>query len=156
VSALVQFSLSADNNLRAYYNKHTKTDRLDAELLARLPALDPEGLHRERGLGVAEPLRRSVKIRSNMVKRRTRCVQRLDALPKIFGPEWALAIGSVMCSTVLAFLARWGDPQQVLRLGRSRLTRWLCPASTPLAAGQLHCRRTPAAGGSARGPQWLP
>jgi transposase len=114
---------SAD--LRAYYNKHTKTDRLDAELLARLPALHPEGLHLERGLGVAEPLRRSVKIRSNMVKRRTRCLQRLDALLEIYGPEWALAIGSVMCSTVLAFLTRWGDPQQVLRLGQSRLTRWL-------------------------------
>jgi hypothetical protein len=57
---------SAD--LRSYFNKHTKTDRLDAELLARLPALHPEGLHPERGLGVAEPLRRSVKIRSNMVK----------------------------------------------------------------------------------------
>ena len=114
---------SAD--LRAYYNKHTKTDRLDAELLARLPALHPEGLHLERGLGVAEPLRRSVKIRSSIVKRRTRCLQRLDALLEIYGPEWALAIGSVMCSTVLAFLSRWGDPQQVLRLGQSRLTRWL-------------------------------
>ncbi len=35
---------SAD--LRSYYNKEAKTDRLDAELLARLPALHPEGLQR--------------------------------------------------------------------------------------------------------------
>jgi transposase len=34
---LVPAEQSAD--LRAYYAKHTKTDRLDAELLARLPLL---------------------------------------------------------------------------------------------------------------------
>ena len=44
---------SAD--LRAYYSKHAKTDRLDAELLARLPALHPEGLHAEEGLAVLSP-----------------------------------------------------------------------------------------------------
>jgi transposase len=33
---------SAD--LRDYYNKHTKTDRLDSRVLARLPLLHPEGL----------------------------------------------------------------------------------------------------------------
>src|SRR5665811_395645 len=32
---------SAD--LRAYYNKHAKTDRLDSRVLARLPLLHPEG-----------------------------------------------------------------------------------------------------------------
>ena len=40
---LVPAEQSAD--LRAYYAKHTKTDRLDAELLARLPLLHPDGLH---------------------------------------------------------------------------------------------------------------
>ena len=33
---------SAD--LRDYYNKHTKTDRLDSKMLARMPMLHPEGL----------------------------------------------------------------------------------------------------------------
>lgn len=50
---------SAD--LRFYSNKHAKTDRVGAELLARLPALHPEGLHPEKGLGCVEPLRPSVK-----------------------------------------------------------------------------------------------
>ena len=36
---------SAD--LRNYYAKHVKTDRLDSQLLARLPMLHPEGLHLE-------------------------------------------------------------------------------------------------------------
>jgi transposase len=42
---LVPSEQSAD--LRAYYAKHAKTDRLDAELLARLPLLHPDGLHPE-------------------------------------------------------------------------------------------------------------
>ena len=53
---------SAD--LRDYYNKHTKTDRLDSKVLARLPLLHPEGLHREDALGPGEGLKRAVKIRS--------------------------------------------------------------------------------------------
>ena len=114
---------SAD--LRAYYNKHAKTDRLDAELLARLPALHPEGLHPEQGLGCGEPLRRTVKIRSTLVRRRVTCTQRLDALLEILGPDWICALGTVMSATVLQFLSRWSDPHQVLRLGRRRLTDWL-------------------------------
>ena len=38
---LVPTTQSAD--LRAYYAKHTKNDRLDSAILARLPLLHPEG-----------------------------------------------------------------------------------------------------------------
>jgi transposase len=38
---LVAPEQSAD--LRDYYNKHTKTDRLDSRILARLPLLHPDG-----------------------------------------------------------------------------------------------------------------
>ena len=41
------------SDLRDYYHKHTKSDRLDSRLLARLPLLHPEGLHDEHGLGPA-------------------------------------------------------------------------------------------------------
>ncbi len=54
---LVSAQRSAD--LRAYYAKHTKSDRLDSVLLARLPLLHPEGLHPEHGLGPGDPLRRA-------------------------------------------------------------------------------------------------
>jgi len=114
---------SAD--LRSYYSKHTKTDRLDAELLARIPILHPSGMHAENGLGAAEPLRRAVKIRSTLVKRRTTCMQRLDALLEILGPDLFAALGSAMTITILHFLSRWPDPRQVLKLGKSRLSRWL-------------------------------
>jgi transposase len=110
---------SAD--LRAYYNKHAKTDRLDSKVLARLPLLHPDGLHREDTLGPGEPLKRAVKVRSGLVHRRTTSMARLDALLEILGPAWVAAIGSDMSLTALRFLARYGDPRKVKRLGSTRL-----------------------------------
>src|SRR5512133_4282968 len=69
---LVPPERSAD--LRAYYAKHIKTDRLDAELLARLPLLHPDGLHPETTNGPGDPLKRAVKLRSGLVHRRTACM----------------------------------------------------------------------------------
>ena len=110
---------SAD--LRAYYNKHAKTDRLDSQMLARLPLLHPDGLHREDTLGPGDALKRAVKVRSQLVHRRTTSMARLDALLEILGPAWVAAIGSDMSLTALRFLARYGDPRKVKRLGAARL-----------------------------------
>ena len=114
---------SAD--LRAYYNKHAKTDRLDSRVLARLPLLHPEGLHHEKTLGPGEALKRAVKIRSGLVHRRTTSMARLDALLEIMGPAWIAALGSDMCLTALRFLARYGHPHKVKRLGKTRLAEFL-------------------------------
>jgi transposase len=119
---LVPAEQSAD--LRAYYAKHTKTDRLDAELLARLPLLHPDGLHPETTNGPGDPLKRAVKLRSGLVRRRSACMQRLDALLEILGPDWVAALGSDMTQTAFRFLAGWANPHQVKRLGRARLARW--------------------------------
>jgi transposase len=112
------------SDLRAYYAKHAKNDRLDAQLLARLPVLHPEGLHPETGMGPGDPLKRAVKIRSGLVHRRSAAMHRLDALLEILGPEWVEALGSDMTQTAFAFLTRWANPHQVKRLGRARLARW--------------------------------
>lgn len=111
--------------LREYYAKHTKNDRLDSVLLARLPLLHPEGLREQAGDGPAEPLRRIVKQRSSIVKRRTAVLQRLDALLELLGPGWYDALGSNYGKAALMLLARYADPNSVLRLGRARLTRFL-------------------------------
>jgi transposase len=119
---LVPSEQSAD--LRAYYAKHAKTDRLDAELLARLPLLHPDGLHPETANGPGDPLKRAVKLRSGLVRRRSACMQRLDALLEILGPDWVAALGSDMTQTTFKFLAAWANPHVVKRLGRARLARW--------------------------------
>jgi transposase len=122
---LVAPERSAD--LRAYYAKHTKSDRLDSVLLARLPLLHPDGLHAQVGLGPAEPLRRATKLRSTMVKRRTASLARLDALLELLGPGWAEALGGGLAATTsLRFLAAgYADPHVVRRLGATRLTRFI-------------------------------
>ncbi len=121
--SMVPTTQSAD--LRAYYSKHTKNDRLDSRLLARLPLLHPEGLREHTGDGPAEPLRRVVKIRSSIVKRRTAVFQRLDAQLELLGPAWYDALGSNYGKAALALLARYGDPHSLIRLGHARLTRFL-------------------------------
>jgi transposase len=122
---LVSAERSAD--LRAYYAKHTKSDRLDSVLLARLPMLHPEGLHPERGIGPGDPLRRATKLHSTLVKRRTTSLARLDALLEILGPDWHAAFGAELGNkTPLRFLAAgYADPHTVRRLGRARLGRFL-------------------------------
>ena len=126
---LVPPEQSAD--LRDYYNKHTKTDRLDSKVLARLPLLHPEGLHREDALGPGDHLKRAVKIRSGLVHRRTAAMARLDALLEILGPAWIAALGSDMTLTALRFLARYANPVQVKRLGKARLAAFFRRSSPP-------------------------
>lgn len=121
--SMVPTTQSAD--LRAYYSKHTKNDHLDSKMLARLPLLHPEGLREHAGNGPAEPLRRIVKIRSSIVKRRTAIFARLDAHLELLGPAWYDALGSSYGKAALAVLARYADPNALVRLGHARLTRFL-------------------------------
>lgn len=119
---------SAD--LRDYYNKHTKTDRLDSRVLARLRLLHPEGLIAEEGFGPGDPLKRAVRHRSSLLKRRVAAMQRLDAYVELLGPAWADAIGSGdYGKAALAVLERWADPRAVKRAGRKRITTRMIHAS---------------------------
>jgi transposase len=122
VVVLVPTEQSSD--LRDYFSKYTKTDRLDAELLARLPVLHPEGLHLAEALGPGDPLKRAVKIRSGLVHRRSTAMARLDSLLEILGPGWSDGLGTRMTQTAFKFLATYANPHQVKRLGAARLARW--------------------------------
>ena len=113
---MVPTTQSAD--LRAYYFEHTKNDQLDSKLLARLPLLHPEGLREQTGDGPADPLRRVVKVRSTMVKRRT-------AVFSASTPSWNCSArpcttrsGSHYGKAALAVLARYADPNALIRFGR--------------------------------------
>lgn len=118
---LVHPERSAD--LRDYYAKHTKTDRLDSRMLARLPLLHPEGLEPLDGLGPADGFKRAVRCRSSLIQRRQSCCQRLDALIELLGPAYADAIGTGdYPGTALTVLERYGDPRKLRRLGQRRLT----------------------------------
>ena len=117
---LVPGERSAD--LRRYYAKHTKNDRLDSHVLARLPLLHPEGLHPIGGLGPAEPLRRAVRRRVKLVQWRLACRQRIDAMLDLLGPGYAEVLGGPRYGkTALEILERYGDTRRLRRLGVNRL-----------------------------------
>lgn len=119
---------SAD--LRDYYNKHTKTDRLDSRVLARLPLLHPDGLRQIEDLGPAESLKRAVRRRSSLQKRRTAAMQRIDCLVEMMGPGWADVLGAGnYTKTALTILERYADPNALKRLGRKRLTNLMVSVS---------------------------
>ncbi len=125
---LVSPEQSAD--LRDYYNKHTKTDRLDSRVLARLPMLHPEGLDAADGPSPADGFRRAVRRRSKLVKARTASYQRLDALIELLGPAWADVLGAgEYTKTALAVLERYADPRALRRFGLKRLTAFFVRVS---------------------------
>ena len=125
---LVAPEQSAD--LRDYYNKHTKTDRLDSRILARLPLLHPEGLAAYDGPTPADPLRRVMRRRAKLVKARVATFQRLDALLELLGPAWAEVLGAGdYTKTALVVLERYGDPRALRRLGLRRLSELMIKSS---------------------------
>lgn len=115
---------SAD--LRDYYSKHTKNDRLDSRVLARVPLLHPEGLRELDSLGPAAALKRAVRRRLKLVDRRTACFNRLDAMVELLGPAWADVLGGGgYTKTALGVLERYANPHKLKRLGPKRLTQFL-------------------------------
>lgn len=123
---LVAPEQSAD--LRRYYTKHTKNDRLDSLMLARLPLLHPDGLAEVGNLGPADALKRAVRRRVNLVADHLAHRQRLDAMLDLLGPGYVEVLGTRSTKTALEVLERYGDPRTLRRLGLGRLTvllrRW--------------------------------
>lgn len=110
------------SDLRRYYTKHTKNDRLDSQLLARLPLLHPEGLSEVSDLGPADALKRAVRRRVNLVTHHLACRQRIDAMLDLLGPSYIEVLGTHMKKSALEILEHYGDPRSLRRLGLNRLT----------------------------------
>jgi transposase len=119
---------SAD--LRTYYAKHVKNDRIDAKLLARLPLLHPEGLHEAVvPAGARGNLRRIVARRGRLLGECSRHRQRIRSMLHLAMPGMNEAIGEELGKGALAVLARYGDPRQLVRVGRARLAAVLIKAT---------------------------
>lgn len=111
---------SAD--LRRYYAKHVKSDRIDARLLARLPLLHPEGLHRAQvPTGARGNLRRLVARRARLMGEASHHRGRIRSLLHLAMPGMSEALGEELGKGAQALLSRYGDPRAMLRLGRARL-----------------------------------
>jgi len=125
---LVPPEQSAD--LRRYYTKHVKNDRIDAKLLARIPLLHPEGLHPvSLPVGARGTLRRVVTRRARLSAECARHRGRIRSLLQLAMPAMPAALGDELGKGALAVLGRYGDPRSLIRLGRARLTQVLIKAT---------------------------
>lgn len=121
---LVPPEQSAD--LRRYYNKHVKNDRIDAKLLARLPLLHPEGLHEAQlPAGSRGTLKRIVRRRARLVTELAQHRQRVRSTLHYAMPGMNEILGEELGKAAMALLGRYGSPKAMLRLGKARIAALL-------------------------------
>lgn len=125
---LVPPEQSAD--LRRYYAKHVKNDRVDAKLLARLPLLHPDGLHEAQvPSGARGTLKRIVKRRARLVSEVAQHCQRVRSLLHWVMPGMNEVLGEQLGKGAVTLLGRYGSPKALVRLGKPRIAALLIKAS---------------------------
>jgi transposase len=129
------------HDLRRVLSRHAKSNSIDADTLARLPLVDPAGLH---PLQLPDAARAALDRRVRACDRLTRQAathkRRIKDLVHQLLP--ASPLTGELGQADLAVLERWADPHALLAAGRARLQRVLATAS----AGQQ---------GAQRAQQWL-
>ena len=123
------FSVTAQKAaaLRKYYNKHTKSDRIDAQVLAKLPLIDRENLN-ELWLpdSVTGALKGYCKQRDKIVMGIGDRKRRIQAHFTCANPKLMEAFGEDKFTAVsVAFLRSFVDPFKVKRFGLEKLTQFL-------------------------------
>lgn len=106
-------------DLRKYFKKHAKSDRIDARVLAKLPLVDEEKLHRLE-LSDARILacQRGCKQLERLMKQRTACQNRLIALDRFAWPGLEEAVFSdLFCPAARWFREHWYSPLCVQQAG---------------------------------------
>jgi transposase len=129
------------HDLRRVLSRHAKSNGIDADTLARLPLVDPTGLH---PLQLPDAPRAALDRRVRACDRLTQAAachkRRIKDLVRQLMPMTPLA--GELGQADLAVLERDADPHTLLAAGRARLTRVIVKASH----GQQ---------GAARAEQWL-
>jgi transposase len=114
-------------DLRRYYKKHAKSDRIDARVLAKLPSVNLENLH-QLELPNAEQLacQRGCKQLDRLQKQITAAKNRLIALDRFAWPGLEQEVLSDPFSLeAFWFRQHWYNPKRVLEAGVTQLqTNW--------------------------------
>lgn len=123
------FSVSPQKaaDLRKYYRRHTKSDRIDAQVLAKLPLIDPENLNQlwlpDSVIGA---LNGYCKQRDKIVGSISSRKVRIEAHFTSANPKLMEAFGkNKFTHSARAFLRHFVDPFKVKRFGLQQLTQFL-------------------------------
>ena len=116
--------------MRRFLSQHTKANSIDAEALARLAIVDPDGLQPLRLVeGPAASLDRRVRAADRLTDTANRHKVRLRELARQAMPMIDLAVKGELGVSDVAVLGRYGDPRELLRAGRTRLLAFIRKAS---------------------------
>jgi transposase len=129
------------HDLRRFLHRHAKANGIDADTLARLPLVDPAGLHPlQLPEGSRAALDRRVRATDRLTRQAATHKRRLKDLVRQLLPASPLA--GELGAADLAVLERWADPHALVAAGRARLAQVITKASH----GHL---------GVARAEEWL-
>jgi len=115
-------------DLRKFYRRHTKSNGIDADTLARLPLADPDGLTElTLAEGDAATLDRRVRACDRLTQQAARHKTRIKALMRQLLPMTPLT--GDLGKADLAILERYADPRALLDLGPAGLAALISQAS---------------------------
>ena len=95
--------------LRAFYRSHTKTDHIDARVLARMPAVDDSLLTDSLPAPSDLAMKRLVVARHKLTTETTKLQNRIRSLLAWAAPGVVKAAGGTVSSGLVGVLGRWSD-----------------------------------------------
>lgn len=122
---LIKPQKSAD--LRRFYHKHSKSDRIDAKAIAKLPIVDPEGLNQlQISSSDTYSLYRLSLEREQLVRENEGEKKRIQSIFNMVIPKLFQAMGGWQFSHgANAFLKKYANPFKAVKLGVNRLRDFL-------------------------------
>jgi len=126
-------------DLRRYYKRHAKSDRIDARVLARLPLVNPEHLHRLH-LPSAKALacQRSCKQLDRLSTHMIAIQNRVQAIDRFAWPGLGEQVKALPFAPAARWMrAHWYDPQRVLEAGAAKIReQWQGSSEAADSAGE--------------------
>jgi transposase len=117
-------------DLRRYYRRHHKTNRIDATTLARIAILEGEALRPvELARGLAAELDHQVRVTERLTEEIAARKVRIRDLARQLMPTSGQAFSARISRTDLEILRTWGDPRALLAQGIDALTEFVATVS---------------------------